>query len=380
MKYSLVLFSLVVLNTISCNQENIVNGQINSQEPKMIHMPLNKALPYTEINFSNVKIIPLESNDNYMLGDIAKVYFRNNRFFVRPHNGDIIFIFDRAGKGLGRLDATGDGPGEYGHMGNFDILSDKEEIVVSDVANRKIIHYSFDGELIKEFPVDFGMRFFKLGKLGGPGDDYTYIVDAANMVSEEKDQSFRNFHIYSKDMELLASYIPFEKRSSGIFGSFYHFFNTLEDTVGYYKPWSDSIFRVEGLKLQPIYTLDFGAPIASKIGDVMSNSNEKYVFDIVYLEDKERIYLRYLYDGAGYLSYYHKSKGKSTTYMNPREVRCIRPLSTYGNNVILEGDYYKIPCLKKLLGNCESFPIIEKELDKIGEDDNNFLIIAQIMD
>ncbi|WP_255785122.1 6-bladed beta-propeller [Membranihabitans maritimus] len=111
MKYSLVLFSLVVLNTISCNQENIVNGQINSQEPKMIHMPLNKALPYTEINFSNVKIIPLESNDNYMLGDIAKVYFRNNRFFVRPHNGDIIFIFDRTGKGLGRLDATGDGPG-----------------------------------------------------------------------------------------------------------------------------------------------------------------------------------------------------------------------------------------------------------------------------
>ena len=65
--------------------------------------------------FSHIELIPLETNDDVVIGRISKVVYHQNRYHVldRHPAHNVVLLFDDAGKFLFQIGRQGNGAGEY---------------------------------------------------------------------------------------------------------------------------------------------------------------------------------------------------------------------------------------------------------------------------
>jgi hypothetical protein len=101
------------------------------------------------------RAVPLETTDLSILGTVYKVK-------LSPANNDIlvgdfrsqkkILRFSPEGAFSRRYGTTGDGPGEYQHIVDFEVLPDNTVVILSF---SKLIHYAVDGTLLGEIDLDY---------------------------------------------------------------------------------------------------------------------------------------------------------------------------------------------------------------------------------
>lgn len=96
---------------------------------------------------SKVEYIQLESNKDCLISDFAKYYFSDSLIFVSER--DHILKFSIKGKFLKSIGTPGRGPGEINRIKTMSILADKNMIVIHDAIAKRMIYFSFDGDLIK---------------------------------------------------------------------------------------------------------------------------------------------------------------------------------------------------------------------------------------
>ncbi len=154
----LILFFIL----ISCAQKQ-------SEESKIISIDLDQ-LPADQIEISklikDIRVIPLETTPESMLGSLAQLEHDNSNIFYHSNQDQTIYRFSAEGKFLNKFCHLGKGPGEYSKIRNMQIVPGTETLMVSDVRQRKMIQYDFMGNLIREFmlPSSTGMfRFLENG-------------------------------------------------------------------------------------------------------------------------------------------------------------------------------------------------------------------------
>ncbi|MDR1114704.1 MAG: 6-bladed beta-propeller [Tannerella sp.] len=102
-------------------------------------------------DFMDVEYIPLETKDDFLnqgfVQDIGKeiILVKN-----RNDDGDI-FVYDRTGKALRKINRKGQGGEEYTHVFNITLDEDKGEMFVSDIYKRKIFVYDLYGNFKRSF-------------------------------------------------------------------------------------------------------------------------------------------------------------------------------------------------------------------------------------
>ena len=70
--------------------------------------------------FSDVDLIPLETNKSSLLYEVYKLIYEDNRFYISDMRQGAVFVFDDKGKFLfSTLPFIGQGPGEYIGMADF---------------------------------------------------------------------------------------------------------------------------------------------------------------------------------------------------------------------------------------------------------------------
>jgi len=105
----------------------------------------NMPVRLSEIS-TDIKMIPLETTEESVLGSVAQVLYDNDRVFVRDFHG--IHAFDLSGKFLFSINRRGRGPGEFFTIpGN--ITMDKENIYICGGFG-KVLRYDRDGRFIDE--------------------------------------------------------------------------------------------------------------------------------------------------------------------------------------------------------------------------------------
>src|SRR5690606_26101942 len=83
--------------------------------------PVRKAYGKFEDFFSKAAYIPLETSANSMIGNISRLCYFRDQFFILDKKGNSILIFDKKGKFLDKIEAIGKGPGEYISLMDFAI-------------------------------------------------------------------------------------------------------------------------------------------------------------------------------------------------------------------------------------------------------------------
>ena len=102
-------------------------------------------------DFMDVEYIALETNNDFLnqgfVQDIGKeiILVRN-----RTNDGDI-FVYDRNGKALRKINRKGGGPEEYTSIYNITLDEDNNEMFVNDLSAKKIFVYDLYGNFKRSF-------------------------------------------------------------------------------------------------------------------------------------------------------------------------------------------------------------------------------------
>ena len=156
-------------------------------------------------DFMDVEYIPLETTDEFIHQSFVQ-YIGEKYIIVKETSKDDIFIYDRNGKALRKINRKGNSGEEY--IGCYSVTLDeaKEEMFVNDIYGLKILVYDLQGNFKRSFKhrTDNGSLFYM--------DIFNYDED--HLICYDKQNKTVPFIIISKQDGSVTREIsvPFSKR------------------------------------------------------------------------------------------------------------------------------------------------------------------------
>ena len=172
MKTKYYIFTLIALCLFSCGGKK---HQSNKLETISINGNIRQTLNLSSF-VDTIEFIPLETNDENLIGSIERILYWNEKYYIRTTQGRLhgkLSVFDKTGKYLWGLNRIGNGPGEYPELKEFAITENGN---ITATSYRKIINYDSTGVFLSENKTDFlGFEFVYIG-------NDNYIVLDCNAV------------------------------------------------------------------------------------------------------------------------------------------------------------------------------------------------------
>jgi len=191
----------------------------------------------------NIKIIPLELNNQALIGGIAGVeVYRNNIYVLDLQFTKSVFIFNTKGAHFKTIRSIGKGPGEY--IFPIDIAIDpfNEFFVIIDSDGKKVIRYDLDGNYLSEDKLDFAPHAI------GFIDKKTYVFKTMSRdripIVVSTNQSGKTQNVLHK------SIFEFNR-------SLFSHFPRIGDLQLCNEYLNDTIYRVDKEKFYPYLYIDF---------------------------------------------------------------------------------------------------------------------------
>ncbi len=98
----------------------------------------------------DVEYIALETTDEFITQGVVEDV-GNNYIVVRNYRDGDIFIFDRTGKGIRKINRFGQGGEEYSQMTKITLDEDNNEMFIKDHSARRILVYDLNGNFKRSF-------------------------------------------------------------------------------------------------------------------------------------------------------------------------------------------------------------------------------------
>ena len=143
-KQSIIIFILILLACASCKNDRTDD---HGQEIQL-------RFEFDDIEFSewidSIQFIPLQTNDESLIGKISDIFFQQNKYFVFDEQQKNVVIFDKKGKYLSKIDSKGQGPCEYENIRDLYVDERGTVKIMSHSNPAKIIEYSTENHSCKE--------------------------------------------------------------------------------------------------------------------------------------------------------------------------------------------------------------------------------------
>jgi hypothetical protein len=336
--------------------------------------------------FEKIEIIPLETTDSSLLKGIQKIKYFDNKYYVFDGSMSRILFFDNKGKYINKIDAKGNGPGEYENIINFNLKETSRQIEI--IATFDIFNYDLNASFINKFALPtsnwrhrsmehLDEKNYVLYRSAAPGEPVLQIV------SKDESKEVKDLYIETFYLNSLRTAEIFSRDEQG------NLYFTL--------PFLNEVYRITPDSLEIAYTWDFGSKTndisklkSAHIGDTDYNIVEQEALGHLRMFRNES-HPNIFYSFAGQFqtaSYYYafltfgprdskpkhlfykKKTGEYILFEKTSEgVDIGRPLLVTNDYMITELDYEKKEAFAKILTG-ENKEII----DNSNEDDNSFLI------
>lgn len=108
----------------------------------------------------SIKYIPLETNDKSLLGDIDRIIVTEdgNYLIADKEIASAVFLFTSQGQFVRQIGNRGDSPDEY--LKIEDMAYYDHKVYIWDSANRKVLEYNIEGELLSTFKFEYAAYYF----------------------------------------------------------------------------------------------------------------------------------------------------------------------------------------------------------------------------
>jgi len=247
MKTKYYLFILIALCLFSCGGKS---HQSNKLETISINGNIRQALNFSSF-VDTIEFIPLETNDENLIGDVERIIYRNGKYYIRTTQGMLhgkLSVFDKTGKYLWGLNRIGNGPGEYPELKEF-AITENGNITASSY--RKIINYDSTGVFLSENKTDFlGFEFVYTGN-----NNYfflnRYTIEYGNKLFSVMDNRgiIKKRLFKMSKLEANKSALVHDWRDLSLFKS----------TLYFMYPYGDTIYAIDNKNnIKRLYSIDFG--------------------------------------------------------------------------------------------------------------------------
>lgn len=251
----IILFSILI--TIL-----ILNSCINAKETKNDNiLALNPNEALDEVNLSSfadsIKYIKLESDSVNILGRIHTVLMKEKYIYISDISQQSIFIFDKNGIFVKKLNKQGKGPDEYPRLGFFTVDDREEYLELYTFSGKgKVLYiYSINSfELIRKVKMPM-INSSSIRKYGG----YYYFAtnQAENIVNEDKSNAGL---LIVKNGQIIKALCNKQIESNGHrFSPFVECFTETNTGELYITmPYDQTFYKIKDTIIHPFMTVDFG--------------------------------------------------------------------------------------------------------------------------
>ena len=403
MKRKILLF-IVLFLSISCKHNSTVESakmdvDLNFSGIKTIPVDTTGCITFSikeagrcdmNILADNVEYIPLETSNNILVGEIKKLIFHNDRFYILDTSeAQSVFIFGSDGKYINAISSLGRGPNEYLTLTNMTLDKFNNKLILLDDRLHDLLYYDLDGNFLKKEKI--GIRIHDLARINN--EDFVLLSGHAwNIQLSDND----NFGITIGDPSGILKWRAFEMdkfyKSQNIMGENLLFQN--ETGVFYSAPFTNEVYHLspEGkISLKYRFLLPNGSPqlyrsinktgieflkeISTKSIWYNDGSNfmetNKFVFASITIGSSNVAYFVYDKISKDYFVYY-TNNGWGTG----RVMGLLKPMTTDGDNLFSVLQAYSVTSGKKANeeGRTPEGWELPEILKGVKEDDNPIII------
>ncbi len=251
------LFLIIILFCLSCKENHNDSVELIKISPKEYNVNnlLKDIKKYSkQISKDKVIFVPLETNDNCLIGSIDKIFIINDNYFiVDKKNSKGIFVFDNSGKFLFKIQNTGLAEGEFTNINDVTYNSFQKEIKIFDSDRKKIISYDINGNFVKEISTElFFTRFFSINN-----SFYLYTKFMPNFNKTAID--YRLIKTDNKG-HIKKYFLEFDKKIQSqtilsLKNNFY--FNSSSNKLYFFESFNNIIYKITNNTIEKNIKLDF---------------------------------------------------------------------------------------------------------------------------
>lgn len=384
MKKTIVSASFIIFLSCQSNETNFDIGNLtlpSEVSPEIIRVSPNE----NDSNNSTVldaidSMTILKLSNQRLIAEVSKIEFFNHNIFIFDQIAQAILIYDNLGHLKGVIDKTGKGPGEFVKIADFAIDRKKNELVILDQFNRKMLHHDLNGMFKYEIPFRTHARHFAI-----IGDDYILYNDFNSRWGEV------NYNIFISDSSgnVQSHMLPYDesyKATNRVKLTYITSSNESANYIGHYdRDWykimSDSIWKA--------YEIDFGEyNIPSNIVHNYFEAFDGYAHNISYFfENQDYLVFSFFYKNQIFTKYYNKKTQRLLNGLKdvPHVVYYNFALPVKGvfeNFFVQVVDAQQYVDLSKKFGHLElgdkRFQSISLSLNQLKYDDNPILIFFSL--
>ena len=149
MKTLIFIETILLLLLAGCGKDTIsTNGFITVDVTKSSYSPKKELVLQ---DFMDVEYIPLETNDEFINHGYVRAVGEKYIIVTNYRNDGDIFVYNRKGKAIRKINRKGQGGEEYTYITNITLDEDNNEIFVNDHFVKKIYVYDLDGNFKRSF-------------------------------------------------------------------------------------------------------------------------------------------------------------------------------------------------------------------------------------
>jgi len=194
-------------------------GENKQTTEDLIFVDVTKSYPKREMllhYFLDVEYISLETNDNFITSANIQAIGQKIMIFTNLRMDGDIFIFDRNGKALRKINRWGQGPEEYAFIKNVILDEDNGEMHVNDIFSSKIAVYDLVGNFKRSFRYKDGIGLDQIGNFDKDNwicHDSYYSYDKGTLINKKRNCFFL---ISKQDGSIQEIPIPYKEKKSMI--------------------------------------------------------------------------------------------------------------------------------------------------------------------
>jgi hypothetical protein len=284
----LYCFILLATVMISCNsdrkKETVGNDSVYTVD--FDNTPKEEKI-YMSSLFKKVKIIPLETTDESLIGRITEVQVSDGKIFVFDIDHAGLFVFNMDGKFIRRIGREGQGPGEYVFLSNFTVDEAKHEIYLLDAGRKRIIIYDIEtGKYLKHISMShISEKTFSHCIQYSEGRLY---ADANAKSGSEED-----YLLYEIDLQTgkcKNPWLPAECNKGsmrGMFSNIFFYSRNHPHSPKYVKTFMDTVYTIEKDGISPFLAVKSSNLVSE---DDLRRTGEDFMKIMDMLDEHDKIY------------------------------------------------------------------------------------------
>ena len=164
-------------------------------------------------DFMDVEYIPLETNEEFVCGNYVRAVGHNHVIMTNRDNDGNIYIFDRSGKALKKINRKGQGGEEYNILSRVVLDENNNEMFVNDMYAKKILVYDLEGNFKRKLSTSEDFLFFDMYDFD---QEHLICHDSFNDNNSLAFHTGQSFMLISKQDGSITKeiQIPYEEKKS----------------------------------------------------------------------------------------------------------------------------------------------------------------------